>query len=900
MGFDFQNFGLGLLTGWATGYGVYRARHLITRTVQSVSQQASSAQNYATQSADNRYINDLISMAESSHIAGRFAKLSDIIIEPRFIASPPLPMPADEDDVTHDVFHVVPLIHDFPYLHAPYNIETLSIDDLGTGERKLALLARPGSGRTTALLAIALKSLGHITFEAPSDKIQQRLEAEEAKLSDKQRAVRIQERLTIEQRAKERLAEERGVTFDAGNDPNSKSALPLFNRLMPVYVHLADVDPQNPEFSNDVDPAEPLVRAIQRQVGRITASTLPRKLYRRLSQGQVLLLVDGYDDLPEVDRVRQSAWLQALMTQYPDNFFIVAGPINGYGGLLRLGLTPVFLRPWMELDSHRAADKWAEAWPRISGTRRNQAARPDMAAVDLNKTNNRALSQFDFTLKIWANYAKDTEAVGFEGWLRSYLARHLPKDQSLGLILPQIAQAAALQLDEGYIIQKRLEEIMVGQVVAPIADTTVEPDEPNLDEGQSAKKAKGKKKGEEEKEDSSAQAKLLAILRRSGLLVRYTGGRHQFKHTFIAAYLASLTLKDADPRLLATKASLPAWKQAWAYAALHTSVEAAARARLNAPADILQDNILEIANWLPYASVDAPWRAPVLRQLATIMIMPAQYPLIRERATAALVCTRDANVAQIFSGAIRSKDAHIRRLACLGLGAIGDEQAIGQIEPLLQDKDETVQLAAGMALGGIGTETALTTLVEAFTEGSEQLRQAIAETLAATPDEGYPVLYDAIHDEEMMLRRAAVFGLRRVKTPWSLLSIYRAFLEDEQWYVRSAAQLAFQELQEGVGHGPKAYPHAASLTWLANWAAKRGENIPPGEGANQVLLKALQEGETPIRMYAAATLGQLGVASTVKPLYSALRDKQADVREAAHRALAHLQLQIGQALPSPV
>jgi hypothetical protein len=118
--------------------------------------------------------------------------------------------------------------------------------------------------------------------------------------------------------------------------------------------------------------------------------------------------------------------------------------------------------------------------------------------------------------------------------------------------------------------------------------------------------------------------------------------------------------------------------------------------------------------------------------------------------------------------------------------------------------------------------------------------------------------------------------------------------------VRFAAQQAFQELQYGGDNGPIGYPPTESLTWLAHWAAKHGEKLPPGDGANQVLVKALQEGEPEIRALSATVLGQIGLASTSKPLYAALRDKQAEVRAAAYRALADLQTQIGESLPAPV
>jgi HEAT repeat protein len=95
------------------------------------------------------------------------------------------------------------------------------------------------------------------------------------------------------------------------------------------------------------------------------------------------------------------------------------------------------------------------------------------------------------------------------------------------------------------------------------------------------------------------------------------------------------------------------------------------------------------------------------------------------------------------------------------------------------------------------------------------------------------------------------------------------------------------------------YPAADGIPWLAEWAASRGETMPAGEGAQQMLLRALQEGEPPIRALAAVNLGQLGLATMSKALYNALRDRQETVRTAAHQGLAQLQMQVGQPLPTP-
>lgn len=883
MGLDFRDFGLGLAAGWITAYGVYRARHLIGATTQTVSRSASSAQNYATQSTDTRYVNDMVKVAQSAHLAGKLVKLTEVLVEPRFIVPPPLVTPP-EDEVTHQVFHIVPNIPDLPYLQAPYNVETISIDDLGTGDRKLALLGNSGSGRTTALMAILLRSFGELRIKRPIDKIQQQMDSEEAALDEKQRAARIKERVTLEQRARERLAEEKGMAFEDGG---SETSVPLLNRLMPVYVHLSDVLASAGILGQEVDPAEPLVHSVQQQLGRIAASTIPASLYRRLKKGQTLILVDGYDDLPESQREVAIEWLDILMSEYNENFYIVTGPTIGYGDLTRrLGFTPIFLRPWSNRDVTQAIDNWSETWPIVSGDKRNPGARPPDATVNQIKADNRRLSPLELTLKILRGFANNGEPAHLEDWLRAYLTRHLNPDQVFETVMPQIIQIAVLQLEDGGITLSRLIEL-TGKTEQNDSTPTSEGIPPQ-------EKLKSTKK------EASPQAKLLEGLHRSGLLVQRLGGGYQFRHPVLAWYVASLSLHEVSDEELVQRISLNGWRGTIPYLAMSRPVDEIVKARMTASPDLVQSGVFEAANWLRYRRGEADWRMSYLLNLSNMLVAVNQYPHLRERAAAALVATGDPAALSTFQQATKSILPHIRMLACLGLGAMGETETIKDLIPLLNDSDNNVQTAAALALGVIPTEESLTALVEAFTEGSEQLRQAASESFADIPAEGHPILRDAIEDEDMLVRRAAVFGLRRIPSTWAFISVYRAFLEDKQWYVRSAAQLVYEEIQNRNSRGPKGYPPTEAIVWLNEWAAQRGENVSTGEEANDMLAKALQDNNPHIRTYAAADIGQLGVASMTPALYIALRDRQEEVRSAAYHALADLQSQIGEPFPAPV
>jgi hypothetical protein len=228
---------------------------------------------------------------------------------------------------------------------------------------------------------------------------------------------------------------------------------------------------------------------------------------------------------------------------------------------------------------------------------------------------------------------------------------------------------------------------------------------------------------------------------------------------------------------------------------------------------------------------------------------------------------------------------------------LGDPEAINDLNAMISSEDRKVQLAAGLALGAMGTDEALQVMAEGLLNGAPDLRRAIAEALAALPGEGHDFLRESIRDADIEVRRAAVYGLSRVQTPWALAALYRAMIEDEQWYVRSAAEDAFMMAQSPEGDGPRAHPEADSLPWLVVWAADRGEGVPAGENARQVLVRALQEGQPVHKVVAAHTLGRLGHVSSIKPLYAALRDRDPDVRGAAYEALADIQTLVGQRLP---
>ncbi|GAB4508896.1 MAG: hypothetical protein OHK0046_02720 [Anaerolineae bacterium] len=906
--FDFDpiNFGAGVAAGWATAYVANRARQMLQNQQNDLPSLNASGKGLAARRADSRYLRDLLRYSQTAHLTGKAVHLSQVVIEPRFIPAPELAHLPSEDDAP-TVFHIVPNIPDHPYLLAPYHVETLGIKDLDKGHRAVALLGVPGSGRTTALHAIALWSLGEVDFTPPKDEVQLRLDEEEQMLNNEQRAARIQDWIQAQ-----------AMLQNPDEDDANPEHLP-FRQLTPVYVHLGNVILTRSELGRRVDPAEALLRAVQHYTRYRTAKTFPRNLYQRLNEGRVLLLIDGFDEVPAEEQADVLAWLKAFMSAYSSNFVIVTGPAQGYGGLMEAGFAPVFIRPWHDLMISQFVDQWAAAWPNISGGRRGAALSDSQRTAAFS--DNRQRSAFELTLKTWA-VASGADERSAKSWFDALITSALP-NESLDALLPLMIDAATLQLNTGWITAVQLEQIANGQQVttvpvvdddpAPAADALHDEDVDalfntldQLDAPENDDAAETDETPQSRKEDKAGKAfnRFINTLADAGLLVRYRGGRWRYRHPLIAAYLGSLALAKLSPAQVIQQGARAGWEDAMRYAALHMPLDAVVQARLEAPPDMLYNHLLEMTRWLPYAG-KVEWRGTLLTALGNMFVARNQYPAVRERIAAGLISTRDPAVNKIFQKAIQHPNADVRRLSCLGLGALQSEDIITRLISLMYDPVEDVTLAAGIALGAIATRDAIEAMAEALlgaTKDSDKLGRIIAESFALIPAE-YVSLYEAAQQDNIFLRRASVFGIRRINAPWAVITLYRVALEDEQFYVKTAAEAAFQRMEYGDrSDGVRAYPALDDIPWLRDWMLDQLESgTAPEDGAPEnFLVSALQHAPPQLQAVSLMNIGQLGLARHTGLIYDMLRHRSGLVREAAQRALADLQLKWGQPLPSPV
>lgn len=919
---------------WRTTRNFTRLTWDLTKGVIGVGQRRVNRRSNRT--TTGRYLNDLITLAETTHLGGQHADLSQVLVEPRFYPHE-IFEPVGADDIRQEVYYVIPRTPERPYIMAPYNLKSYRIPELLAGSRRLLIVGTSGSGKTTALMAIALWVLQEVRFDEPDDPVKQMLREEEAALSAKEREERERARQAQSESAQAELeaAIERGEVQQsravnaaeaAEEDEESEKLLPVTS-LLPLIVHCADLNLNSHEFSGEVDPAEPIVRAVQRRVSTLTARTIPRVVYERLNQDRVLLMMDGYDDLPPAEQQRFRTWYRAFLKQYGKNFIVMTSQLKGYGHLTQMGMTHVYMKPWNRREVQQFVEQWAAAFPQVRGTSRHPGEEIKPSQIKRALTNSYAHSPAELVIRVWGAFSTEDMQPDFEAWIDAYMADHTPRGMALDD--PEVVQvlqlAGALQIDLGFVNRRGLEALVgqqessgSGAISQDTLDELEHEQEEALETGDDGEVTDGSTDAElaqQEAEDeafdqeSEAAAKRGRILRDlvfSGVLVSYRGGRYQFRHALLAHYFGSLTLQELperDPETLYQLALDERWNPAFAFAAMHTSLDQVVEMRFNANPDISRSELISMADWLAYAKTTSGWQEKLIKRLGNTFVHPRQFSANREAIAAALVASRHPGAAlQIFEYAIdQGEIPDVRRLGCLGLGAIGHHGRKHQetLERLCVTESPEIGLAAIHALAGLETDEAKEALAEMFISTDERRQQAAAESFAAMPEDGYPTLYDAVTNHgELTVRRVAAFGLRRIETEWARDLIRTRFLEEDEWYARVVAQDAYLENVAGL-KGPQPTPDPSEFEWIQAWARGRGRALTGGKESIRTLALALEDSDPEIRWMAALVMGQMGIVQVIKPLYGKLTDPDQQVRDAAHRALVNLQMRMGKTIADP-
>ncbi|UCH58855.1 MAG: HEAT repeat domain-containing protein, partial [Anaerolineales bacterium] len=172
--------------------------------------------------------------------------------------------------------------------------------------------------------------------------------------------------------------------------------------------------------------------------------------------------------------------------------------------------------------------------------------------------------------------------------------------------------------------------------------------------------------------------------------------------------------------------------------------------------------------------------------------------------------------------------------------------------------------------------------------GEEEMRIVAAESLANHLEEGHPTLKDGATLDDLLVRRAVTYGLRRINQPWAIQLLEQMQIEDPEWAVKNVASEALTEVQRANHRLPRRFPALTETPWLIAFAGERGLGVSPGKPARALLVQALKEGKHEQKLAAIDFLLRHASDEDIVPLLHLLDSNEHEIREASFNAIWHL------------
>ncbi|MFZ0547035.1 MAG: HEAT repeat domain-containing protein, partial [Candidatus Promineifilaceae bacterium] len=580
--------------------------------------------------------------------------------------------------------------------------------------------------------------------------------------------------------------------------------------MVPVFVHLAELDyliaPSDDETpAPDPNPLTPLSQVMQHRTSVLTGRGTADLFRQKANSGHLLLLLDGWDDLPPESRPDATDWLHRLLIAYPDVQVIMAGPERGYGPLVELDFAVVGLLPWRVGDVERFEEQWRQVLDEQMRLPLPIFWQPGQLPLETT-----------FRLLLGMTERPNDRSQTPQRWIElmeTLLRERLPRfdDTSdpdwLAPVTRELWQKLAYRLvSERRLYLPRLE--VESLIDAALVDY-------------------------EAQEDRGSAQRLFNTLKSSGIFVLWHDQRigmySSVWRDFLAAnHVALFQLKDEVMDHLAD----PVWAGVVRfYIGRVGATEAAEMLLAGKQTDPLSENLFQVASWLPEAPDKGEWRRQLLIQIGQLVVKGNLPIALRQRAALSLAGTGESGVLAFLRQLLSQQEPTLRQVAVAAIARLGAEITLEVAEKMFQDGLPQVRASAVYVLTWLNDPVVEKLLLTALVEPDEPMNRAAAEGLALNGSAtAFDILREAAIDEALYTRRAAVYGLARLNDYWAVELLDLMEREDEQWLVKSAAGSALETIVERNKLGRWEPFQPGNQAWLIEWAARQERAVPAGAG----------------------------------------------------------------------
>ena len=831
------SFFLGFVSATIFWLLITRARPLWDEMRANLKEQREAAESRKTNTVEENHRRITLRRAQGMHLAAQLFALDEIIQEP-FVMAPmhnvEPGMPPKFEDV---ISQTLPYLPTWPEIAAVYQPQTLTLSQALAGNAHIVIIGQPGVGKTV--------SLAHLASLAA----------------------------------------------------NRSEKLGQLKSHVPFLVHVADL---KLPIADPKDALTPLIEAASEHAPMFDVGKLPDFFKTTFKNGNALLLVDGFDEIPPESQLVISEYFKIVTQNYPQTRIITTGAPEYLDGLITIGFAPLAVCTWSKQQSEKFMEQWGTLWSQTVAMEAWTQTGPDMVdPILLNVwlgADNTHLTPLELTLKAWGAYAGDSLGPHILEIIATHIRRIAPANTPLAA-LETLGMQVMVNSQPMFDPRKARAWVKSFEPVEekPEGETTSE-QQPEEEDKQNTTPKKGKKN---EKVVATPTSGLLGKMAASGLLIAHPNNKMRFTHPVFAGYLAGHALAhyNAEDSLI----NQPDWSGkylAMRYFAAQGDANKLVQSLIETSSLPMHRPLFAAARWLRDVPKNAPWRGKLLGALAAIMQTEGIPLSLRGQAMAAFAVSNDMNAATLFRQLATSTSFELVHLAVLGSGTMRDVKAISALENAMEAPSLSVRRAACMALVAIGTNESLEIVAQTLLTGDEDIRRAAGEALANDDNEGYSMLRDGISINDILLRRAVVYGLGRVHHAWAMDTLKKLQIEDEQWVVRNAATEVLDAKANLGALAPSKLRAPADTPWLIEFAGKQGMGISPGVPATDILLLALKGDDPDARMAALPFLKYTPSEGVITQLYSAMYKDDPELREAAYNTLWEIGLS-GAKLPHP-
>ncbi len=253
-----------------------------------------------------------------------------------------------------------------------------------------------------------------------------------------------------------------------------------------------------------------------------------------------------------------------------------------------------------------------------------------------------------------------------------------------------------------------------------------------------------------------------------------------------------------------------------------------------------------------------------------------------------LLCVTRSDIGSPFLfSALNNEDFEVRYSASDALGNIGSESVVSGLLPLLEDKNSSVRIAATNALKEISTERIFEALLLALKHEYSDVRQGAASALGKMGREIALVsLIEALNDQDSSVRREVASALGKIGSEMAVPALLQALNDQGHWVSESSAYALGEIGSEKAAFALLEALRSDKITLAKAATTALGQIY--SQATIPALLEALKDENVLVRANAAYALGELRDKATIPALLEALKDENVLVRANAASALGEL------------